>query len=185
MKKIALSILAAASALAATPAFAQASGSVDVTGTVAARCTAVTPISGSIALGELAKADGTIDPALSGATNGLTRTFTIRCNGANPEVSVLARPLVNAGAQNSPNGYTNMVHYSASVAAAGAKGGTTTVTDQSLSSGATKGALGDRISASANNVTLTIGNALTSDAAAILEAGTYQGAVEIVVSPAA
>ena len=53
MKKLVWSALFAAATVAAAPAFAQASGTVDVTGTVAARCSAVTPISGSIALGEL------------------------------------------------------------------------------------------------------------------------------------
>lgn len=186
MKKTVFSVLVAVSAFAATPAFAQtASGSVDVTGTVAARCTAVTPISGSIALGELAKADGTIDTAFSGNTNGLSRSFTIRCNGANPQLSVNARALVNAAATNSPTGYTNTVNYTASVAAMTAVGGTTTVADQSATAGATVGLLGNRIAAVANNVTLTVGTGATTNATAILEAGTYTGAVDIIVTPAA
>ena len=185
MKKLVVSALMFGSVLAAVPAFAQTSGSVDVTGTVAARCTAVTPISGSITLGELAKADGTVDPAFSGNTGGLSRNFTIKCNGANPKVSVEAKPLVNAAATNSPNGYTNTVHYTATVVATGAKGGSTTVTDQSLSSGATSGQVGDRLAATSNNISLTVGSGLTSDATAILDAGTYAGKVEITVAPAA
>ena len=97
MKKLVLSALVLGSAFAAAPAFAQASGSVDVSGTVSARCSAVTPISGSITLGELAKADGTIDAAFSSNTGGLTRNFTIKCNGANPKVSVDAKPLGDLG----------------------------------------------------------------------------------------
>lgn len=185
MKKLVLSALMIGSAFAAAPAFAQANGSVDVTGTVAARCSAVTPISGSITLGELAKADGTVDAAFSGNTGGLSRNFTIKCNGANPKVSVEAKPLVNAAATNSPNGYTNIVHYTATVVAMGAKGGTATVADQSINSGATSGQVGDRLAAVSNNIALTVGTGVTSEATAILDAGTYAGKVEITVAPTA
>jgi hypothetical protein len=185
MKKIAI-LAAAAAAVVGTPAFAQAaSGTVVVNGTVAAKCTATDPISGTIALGELAKADGTVDKALAGATNGLSRNFTVRCNGTNPKLSVEARSLVNAAATNSPNGYTNTVDYTAKLAAKGAKGGTTAISDLSLNAGATTGLLGDRLAAEANNVTLTISDGITSNSTAILEAGTYTGSVEIVISPAA
>ncbi|MCC2980033.1 MULTISPECIES: hypothetical protein [unclassified Sphingomonas] len=185
MKKTALSVLMAVSALASAPAFAQASGTVDVSGTVAAKCAAVTPLTGNITLGELAKSDGTVDAAFSANSGGLTRNFTVRCNGANPKVAVNARPLVNAAAQNSPAGYTNTVHYTASVTAKTAQGSSAVIADESLSAGATVGNLGDRIAATADNISLRIGSGLTTDAAAILEAGTYQGSVEIVVSPTA
>ncbi|CAD7339843.1 hypothetical protein FIM10_14645 [Sphingomonadales bacterium 56] len=185
MKKLLVSALMLGSVATAAPAFAQASGSVDVSGTVAAKCSAVTPISGSITLGELAKADGTVDPAFAGNTGGLSRTFTIKCNGANPKLTVEAKPLVNAAATNSPNGYTNTVHYTATVVATGAKGGSATVADQSLSSGATSGQVGDRLAAVSNNLSLTVGSGLTADSTAILDAGTYAGKVEITVAPAA
>ena len=185
MKKLLVSALMFGSVATAAPAFAQASGSVDVSGTVAAKCSAVTPISGSITLGELAKADGTVDPAFASNTGGLSRTFTIKCNGANPKLTVEAKPLVNAAATNSPNGYTNTVHYTATVVATTAKGTNATVADQSLSSGATSGQVGDRFAATSNNLQLTVGSGLTSDSTAILDAGTYAGKVEITVAPAA
>jgi hypothetical protein len=185
MKKLVLSALVLGSAFAAAPAFAQASGSVDVSGTVSARCSAVTPISGSITLGELAKADGTVDAAFSSNTGGLSRSFTIKCNGANPKVSVDAKPLVNASSNQSPNGYTNTVHYTATVAALGAKGGTTSIADQSIASGATSGQIGDRLASVSNNITLTVGAGQTTDSTAMLDAGAYAGKVEITVAPAA
>lgn len=187
MNRIALALLAAVSAFSfAGQADAQtASGTVNVNGTVSARCSAVTPISGTIALGELAKADGTVDSAFSSAASGLTRSFTVLCNGANPQFSVNAKALVNAAATNSPTGYTNTVHYTASVAANLAKGGATTVADQSIASGATVGLLGDRLAVATNNVTLTIGSGATTDTKAVLEAGTYTGSVDIVITPAA
>jgi hypothetical protein len=185
MKNTIAIVLAAAAALASAPALADASGTVVVNGTVAAKCTATAPINGTISLGELAKADGTVDPAFAGATNGLSRSFTVRCNGTNPNMSVEARSLVNAAAADSPNGYTNTVGYTAKLAAKGAKGGTTSISDLSLNSGATTGRIGDRLAAEANNVTLTISDGITTSSTAILEAGSYTGSVDIVISPAA
>jgi hypothetical protein len=186
MNKTAL-LFAAAAAVASlsSPAFAQASGTVVVNGTVAAKCTAVTPIGGTISLGELAKTDGTVEKTFAGAPNGLSREFTVRCNGANPNLSVEARTLVNAAAADSPNGYTNKVDYTANLAAKGAKGQTTTISDLSNNGGATTGRIGDRLAAEANNIVLTIGEGMTSNSTAILEAGTYAGSVDIVISPAA
>ncbi|PXA91948.1 hypothetical protein DMC47_24440 [Nostoc sp. 3335mG] len=185
MKKLVLSALVLGSAFAAAPAFAQASGSVDVSGTVAARCSAATPISGSITLGELAKTDGTVDAAFSSNVNGLTRNFTIKCNGSNPKVSVEAKPLVNAASNNPPNGYTNTVHYTAVVTAMKANGGTTNISDDSMAGGATSNPVGDRLAPVTNNISLTVGSGKTNDSAAMLEAGAYAGKVEITVAPTA
>lgn len=185
MKKFALSALALTSALIAGPAFAQTSGTIDISGTVAGRCTAITPISGNITLGELAKSNGVVDSALASNTGGLSRSFTIRCNGANPQLSVNAKPLVNAAISAITPGYTNTVHYTAALSAAGAKGSTTTVTDLSSAAGATTGLIGDRLNAGSNNVTLAISNAATADSTAILEAGSYAGSVDVIISPAA
>src|SRR5690606_38847464 len=149
------------------------------------KCTAVIPIGGTISLGELAKSDGTVDKTLAGAPTGLSREFTVRCNGANPNLSVEARTLVNEAAADAPNGYTNKVDYTAKLAAKGAKGQTTAIADLSSNGGATTGRIGDRLAAEANNVTLTIADAMTSNSTAILEAGTYAGSVDIVISPAA
>ena len=185
MKNTAAIVLAAVAALASTPALADATGTVVINGTVAAKCTATDPIAGTISLGELAKTDGTVDKVFAGATNGLSRNFTVRCNGTNPQLSVEAKSLVNAAATNSPNGYTNTVDYTAKLAAKGAKGGTTSISDLSLNAGATTGRIGDRLAAEANNVTLTISDGVTSNSTAILEAGSYAGSVDIVISPAA
>lgn len=186
MKKTIATVMIAAAALASAPAFAQASGTVQVNGTVAAKCSAREPIGGTINLGELAKDDGTVDKAFSNARDGLSKNFTIICNGSNPQLSVKANPLVNAAASNSPNGYTNTVHYTAKLAAKGAKGNTTFITNLSNNNGgATTGLIGDRLAAEANNVTLSIGEGITSDSIAILEAGSYTGTVNITIAAAA
>ena len=171
--------------LIGTPAFAQATGTVVINGTVAPKCTAIDPINGTISLGELARTDGTVDKTFSAAPNGLSRMFTVRCNGSNPQLSVEARSLVNAAATNSPNGYTNTVDYTAKLSAKSATGSTTAVSDLSLNGGATTGLIGGRLAAEANNVTLTISDGITSNSTAILEAGTYTGSVDIIIAPAA
>ncbi|MGK6354663.1 hypothetical protein ACMGDH_05485 [Sphingomonas sp. DT-207] len=185
MKKLILSALMIGSAFAAAPAFAQATGSVDVTGTVTGRCSAATPLSGNITLGELSKTDGTVDPAFASNTGGLSRTFSVKCNGASPRISVDAKPLVNAAVASSPNGYTNTVHYTATVVATAAAGSNTTVADQSIAGGATTGQITGRLAATANNIALTIGSGQTQESNALLEAGTYAGKVEITIAPAA
>jgi hypothetical protein len=186
MNKLTVSTLAAlAVAAVAGPAFAQAAGSVDVTGTVASRCTAVTPISGSITLGELTKADGTVDAAFSGNTGGLSRNFSVICNGANPRLSVNALAMVNSAAANPPSGYTNTIHYTATLTASHAGGGSTSVADQSIATGATTGNMSARLAATQNNITLAVGTGASSDANAIVAAGSYAGKVEVIVSPAA
>ena len=186
MKKIALAALTAAAALvSAQPAFAQASGTVQVSGTVAAKCSAITPISGTISLGELAAANGTVDGTFAGNVGGLTKQFSVRCTGANPNLSVKALPLVNAAVTTPATGYTNTINYTATMTATKAGGGSTSLTHVSSNTNATTGAIGDRLSAAANNVTLAISAGTTADAGAVLEAGTYSGSVALTVSPAA
>lgn len=183
MKKTVSTLIVAAAALVAVPAFAQASGTVNVAGNVAAKCTALQPITGSIDLGEMAKDDGTIDQAFSKATNGLTTNFTVRCNGSNAQISVDAKPLVNTAATQA-DGYASTVHYKATVAAQTATGSTSSVADQSISAGATTSNVAGKLKASANNVTLTIGEGATQNSNAILEAGSYNGSVDITITAA-
>lgn len=185
MNKLLFTALLAGSTAVATPAFAQASGAVDVTGFVKSRCGAITPIAGHITLGELSRADGTVDPSFSNNTGGLSRGFTVSCNGSNPKITVDARPLVNASSTNPPAGYTNTVHYTATVVARGARGGNTPISNQSLIAGSTSAQVGDRLAAAANNVTLTVGTGVTATSNAILDAGRYAGKVEITIAPEA
>lgn len=185
MKKTVATVLVAAAALVGTQAFAQAAGTVVINGTVAEKCSAVEPISGAINLGELAKENGSVDPAFTKNKDGLSRMFTVRCNGTNPQISVEAKPLVNAAVSEPTNGYTNTVGYTAKLTAKGAKGGNTDVSDLALNAGATKGRIGDRLAAEANNLTLTISDGITTDSTSILEAGSYTGSVDIIISAAA
>jgi hypothetical protein len=89
----------AASALSAVPANAQSannSGTISVSGTVASKCTATQPLNGSVALGELAQASGTVNRTFSNAEDGaLTKTFTVTCTSPSANLSVNALPLKN------------------------------------------------------------------------------------------
>lgn len=184
MKKTLSTAVLAALAIAAVPAAASTgptSGTVQVNGNVAAKCFVGTPIGGTINLGELAQEDGTVDPAFSKAGEK-SAMFTVRCNGANPQLSVEALPLVNSAATQVANGYTNKVHYTAKLEAKRAKGDTTTVSNQSRNNGATTERLGDRLAAEANNLKLSISDGSTESTTAILDAGVYQGSVNVTIT---
>ena len=182
MNKMILAALAASSALIAVPAAAQsASGTVNVTGSVQAKCTAITPITGTITLNELALANGTVDSAFSSNTGGLSRTFTVRCTSANPGLSVTSVPLTTTST--GTPGYTGTVHFTSTLNVAKAGGGNATVVDTSNVAAATTGSVGDRLANSNDNVVIAISNGNTTNAADLLEAGSYTGSIAITISP--
>lgn len=181
MKKLIL--LAIPAALVASPAFAQnASGSVGVTGTVGGRCAALTPITGTFTLGELAKTDGTIDPAFPNNTSGLTKQFTIMCTSADSNVAIDATPLDNAGDNTTGGGYTGRVNYTATTVFQRVSGTHTYIYGTSVG-GTLSAPLGGRLANAANNVTLSISNGQTTNTGDLLKAGTYNGVINITVSP--
>lgn len=188
MKKVLFIGAAVIAATAVSPAMAQtvASGTVQVTGTVAAKCTADNPISGTIDLGELALANGTVDPAFSSNTTGLSRSFTVRCTSANTQITVSSDALANASDATTGNGYTGTVHYTSTLTAEKASGGTPAsaayTTADSLPS-ATTTQLGDRLANSASNVTVTVSNGHTTTASDLLKAGSYTSTIQITVAP--
>ncbi|MDQ0251910.1 hypothetical protein ACCC88_11040 [Sphingomonas sp. Sphisp140] len=186
MKKLLFTALLAGSAFAAVPAAAQSvSGNVTVTGTVAAKCTSAGGLNGSINLGELAVADGKVNPTFSGNVGGLSRSFTVTCTSANPQISVDASALVNSAIVSPTAGYTNTVHYTATMAASKAGGGTTSAIDTSNVVGATTALVGDHLANTASNITVTVSNGNTTNATDMLEAGNYSGVIALTVSPSA
>jgi phage-related minor tail protein len=186
MKKLLFTALLAGSALAAVPAAAQSvSGNVTVTGTVAAKCTSAGGQNGSINLGELAVADGKVNPTFSANVGGLSRSFTVTCTSANPQISVDATALVNSAIVTPTAGYTNTVHYTATMVASKAAGGTTSAIDTSNVAGATTALVGDHLANAPNNIVLTVSNGNTTTATDMLEAGDYSGVIALTVSPSA
>ncbi|MFL6858666.1 MAG: hypothetical protein ACJ8DZ_05430 [Allosphingosinicella sp.] len=187
MKKLVALTLAAATAAIATPAAAQtvASGTVTVTGTVAAKCTTNPNLDASITLGELALANGTVDPAFSGAVGGLSRSFSVVCTSSSPILSVEALPLLNAAIVTPTAGYTNRVNYTATLTANKAPTGSASAVDLSATAGATTQSLAGHLLNAANNVTIAVSTGATVNAADLLEAGSYAGSILISVAPGA
>lgn len=185
MKNLIIAALAAGVSVFAVPATAQSvSGTIDLTGTVGAKCTAAGGLDASIDLGELALADGTVNSAFSANVGGLTRTFRVTCTSSNPQLSVDASPLVNAAIATPTAGYTNTVNYTATMVAAKAGGGIATVADTSNVAGATTVLVGDHLANAANNIAVRVSSGNTT-AGALLEAGTYNGSIAITVAPSA
>jgi hypothetical protein len=185
MRKIASIALAAAAAIA-TPAMAQnASGTVQVGGSVLGKCSAITPITGSITLNELALADGTVNTTFSNQTGGLSRSFTVICTSANVSISVSSDALNNGADQTTGGGYTGQVHYTSTLTANKAGGGSASAvyTSAAVLPAATTTPLADRLQNGASNVTVTVSNGHTANSADLLKAGSYSSTISITISP--
>ena len=185
MKKI-LTLALLASAAIATPAMAQsASGTVLVTGTVAGKCTAITPITGTINLGELANSSGTIISAFTNNVGGLSKSFTVICTSANVSITVSSNALANTADATTGSGYTGTVHYTSTLTANKAGGGSASAayTTATVLPAATTTLLADRLANSANNVTVTVSNGTTTGATDLLKQGTYNSTITITVAP--
>ena len=186
MKKF-VSIALLATAAIATPAMAQSTtGTINITGTVAAKCFVV-PGNGNtfdttVAMGELAQADGTLKTSATlsgtfGTVGGAGLTAQVVCTSANPDVSVLAEPLVNTAP--SATGYDNSVDYTADVTFTRV-GGTTLVSDPSAVPAATTAILASRLTGTGTNVSVATSGWTASG---VLVTGSYAGKITIVIAP--
>lgn len=187
MKKIAILALLATAAIA-SPAMAQTSttGTINITGTVAAKCF-VLPGSGNtfgttVAMGELSQADGTLKTSATlsstfGTVGGTGLTAQVVCTSANPDVSVLSEPLVNTAL--AATGYDNSVDYTADVTFTRV-GGTTLVSDPSAVPAATTATLASRLTGTGTNVSVATSGWTASG---VLVAGSYAGKITIVIAP--
>ena len=186
MKKI-LTLALLASAAIATPALAQsASGTVAVIGTVAGKCTAITPITGTITLNEMANSAGTVISGFTNATGTLTRSFSVICTSSNASITVSSTNLVNSADATTANGYTGTVHYTSTLTAQKAGGGadaSAVYTSADALPTATTVSLADRLKNAAKNVTVTVSNGATTNATDLLKAGTYNSTITITVAP--
>lgn len=187
MKKIALVALLAGAAFAtpaaAAPAPTSVTGTITLTGHVDAKCF-VQPDNGStfsnsVDFTALDAADGTLRTGLDTAFG--TKSFTVKCTSSNPNISVTANPLAT-GSGAPAAGYDNSIDYSASVAVTTTTG-TTTVTD-ATGGAATTGAAGAPLKNQASNVNITTSGYHTDTATDLLVAGTYNGSIVVVISPA-
>ena len=198
MKKIILAALAAGSALASTPASAQAStsGEVHITGTVADKCVVTatgTPpagsFGGSVSLGALDGTDGKLKAsatlastfAAAGASN---LSYRVVCTTPKTEVTVNADDLVNTGATVT-TGYANTVRYKANVALT-MVGGNETLSNDSFDVAAGNSATYTKrmSTAGTSNISVTADTFRTPDVNDVMLAGTYSGKITITLAPA-
>lgn len=195
MKKIALIAMTAAAAIA-TPAMAQSTtsvtGTIDITGAVAAKCyvgtdSAQKTFAATVAMEELANADGTLKDSATLAAKfatagGVALATKVVCNGAAPNVTVTADPLKHSAVTdaNLPTGYNNTVNYTANVKFTLATGTDVTVSDLSGGNSSAQSLATALSTASGTNVAVT-----TSDwtAPGVLVAGDYAGKITILVKP--
>jgi hypothetical protein len=201
MKKLLLlaSATVALGAFAAPASAADVTGTVSITGLVAAKCTVITGGSGStfsstIPLGELSNPDGTLSTAYKTSTfvapASAVQNFRVTCTGANNAISVTANPIVSA--VNAPTGFTNKVDYTGAVEFAVVGGAAVTpenyTADTTVSGGVVTGVLGAnvRLANTANNIQVRIYGLKTANATDVLVAGNdYLGSVVITVGPGA
>lgn len=196
MNKIGLISVAALAAAIATPAAAQdVTGTVNITGTVAAKCIVQTGAGTSstfgttVALGELAQADGTLKPTATLASTfntvgGTGLSAKVICTTANPTISVNANPITSA--VTAGTGYDNSVDFQADVTVVTLAANASPYTNDSAAAAGSATALGSRLANSANNVTIAASNFRTNNLTDLLVAATdYAGSIVVVIAPGA
>jgi hypothetical protein len=196
MKKIALVSAAALAAAIATPASAavgDVTGTVNITGSVAAKCLVVTGAGTSstfgttVALGELAQADGTMKTDLAttfGTVGGAGLSAKVVCTTANPTISVDADPITSATAAGT--GYDNSIDFQANVAVTTLSANASPYSNDSAAAAGSATALGSRLANTATNVTISASNFRTNNLSDLLVAATdYAGKITVVIAPGA
>ena len=167
-----LMFLAIPAVLAASPAFAQSTpvtGTVNIDGSVAGRCTFTLP-SVTLSLGELSlSTNGKLDVS---KVNGKTATLTGWCNSTAATMSVTTTQLTTGTA--APSGFDNRVDYTATAAANSAS-----ASDSSLVAGA---GTPSTVGLFTGNILVTL-SAASSPTSGLMVAGGYTGNVVVTLTP--
>ncbi|KQY75387.1 hypothetical protein [Brevundimonas sp. Root1423] len=153
-------------------AFAQ-DGTVNINGSVAAKC--VIASSATITLNELADADGLYNLA----ADGKSATLNAWCNGAASTISVVATAITLQGGPAVQPGFTDAIQYTATASVAPAAGGSVSVTDSTVAAAAPAATVG----LFSNNITVALSASGTNGGKLI--AGSYTGNVVVTLAPAA
>ena len=189
MKKIAF-LAAATCAVLATPAMAQnVTGTINLSGSVAAKCTVTGTTPGStfaqaVAFGELAQSNGTLRTGLDTDFTAAAVQATVVCNTGTPKISVDANALVLTPSAAAPTGYANTINYTASVAVSTATPATVNFSNATTAAAGSPTAVGAALANTPNNIKVTATGFATPAASDILMAGSYSGNIVIVISPA-
>lgn len=196
MNKILLTALAASTALIAMPAAAQTvSGDVTITGSVAPKCLVVTggtpsgsTFAGTIALGELAGADGRLrtDVETTFDTAAAALNFQVVCTSGNTSVTVNANPIAAVNVASVPAGYSRSIDYTANVTFTLTPSGAPVVSNDSANAPGGATLLGGRLASGATNIAIDGANFRTAAITDLLAADTaYEGHILITIAPAA
>ena len=198
MRKIVLLALAASAASVATPAFAQVTGTINLSGKVDPKCL-VLPGNGAafgpsatIQLGEVADATGklrassTIETQINGTAGTTARVV---CTSAAPTISVDATELATTAL--AATGYHNSIDFNAKVVVTRVIGTTVdSATFNNDSSAAPLGAtaIGGRVANNgSDNIVITTNNFRTNNPTTdlLVASPTYTGSIVVVISPGA
>jgi hypothetical protein len=178
--------------LAGAASAQSATGSVGVTGAVTTKCAVITggagtSFTGTIGLGQLNAANGTIATTFSNSTVTAAAgalTFQINCNGSDAAVDLRATRLSTSGT--AVAGYSNNIDYSAALTASLAAGSTKTFTYTTAPTlpADTTGTLGGRLANGTGNITVSIyGLAPENGLTSLLAAGNYASTITVSVTP--
>jgi hypothetical protein len=185
-------------ALAGTASAAATTGEIDITGTVASKCTVTAGGPGpngsnfgaTVPLNELADANGHLRSDIQSSTpiSALNLGFTLTCTGANAGVVVKADPMLNAAA--APTGYANRVDFTANahflLISAPSSTSTLDVSDTSNLVATGSGAFGASkyLQNVANNVVVSAYSfGTTNTATDVMVAGAYAGDILVTITP--
>ena len=185
MKKIVLLALAASTVAVATPASAQTvTGTINLTGSVAPKCFVV-PGNGStfgetVAFGELAQASGVLRTDLATAFG--TKTYSVLCTTANPNISVDSTALATTAP--AATGYDNSIDFQASVALTTVAANAGPFLNDSSNAALASTPVGSRLANGSGNISITTSNYRTGALTDLLVADpTYTGSIVVVIAP--
>jgi hypothetical protein len=194
MKKLAFFAIASASLFAiASPAAAQnVTGTVNITGSVAPKCLVV-PGAGStfgttVALGELAQADGTLRTDLATSFTGIggaALEARVVCTSAAPTIAVDATQITAATA--AVTGYANRIDFTAHVFVDTTTTANVEFTNSSTGAAGVATLIGGRVANNGgNNINITATNFATPNITDLLVAdNNYTGQIVVVIAPGA
>jgi hypothetical protein len=168
MRKSLLILAAVGLSAAATPAFA-ADGTVNIDGSVAAKCLFTTS-SATLSLGELAGADGKLDVSTVNTKNA---TLVGWCNGSAATMQVNALALTNSGTPGSS--FDNTIDYTATAVANSVSASDTTAAGAGTA---------QTVGLFSGDVVVTLSGSSTPGGKLLLS-GAYTGSVVVTLSPTA
>ena len=195
MKAIVLAAIAATASLglaASASAAGAVTGMVTLTGSVPPQCSVSTDVPGTLLftanvnLGDIADANGHLLSSLATSTNSSApvATFQVNCTGSHNTATLSATPLAISPAPAPQPSYSSSVSYTAEADYA-AVGGTVTQTQLSNGVTSTPTTAFEFANTSANLAIKAYAFDDGDNAVNLLDAGSYQGVITVIITPGA